>query len=97
MIKVESKLRPSKPEPPPCPDPVPRVTQLLALAIKMEDMLARGEVKSQREMAEIAGVSAARVSQILRLLDLAPQLQERLLLDVTRNQAIDRHPRVMAK
>jgi len=58
---------------------IPRVARLMALAIRLDGMLQRGEVGSQRELAEVARVTPARLTQILNLLHLAPDLQEWLL------------------
>lgn len=59
---------------------VPRIARLLALAIRMNRMLETGEVSSQKELAELARVTPARLTQILNLCHLAPDIQERLLL-----------------
>lgn len=58
---------------------IPRVARLMALAIKLEGMIRDGTVKDQAEIARLGRVSRARVSQILALLNLAPDLQEELL------------------
>jgi hypothetical protein len=58
---------------------IPRVARLMALAIRLDGMLQRGEVRSQRELAEVARVTPARLTQILNLLHLAPDIQEQLL------------------
>lgn len=58
---------------------IPRVARLMALAIRLDEMLQRGEVRSQRELAEVARVTPARLTQILNLLHLAPDIQEALL------------------
>lgn len=58
---------------------IPRVARLMALAIRLDGMLQRGEVGSQRELAEVARVTPARLTQILNLLHLAPDIQEQLL------------------
>ncbi len=58
---------------------IPRIARLMALAIRLDGMLQRGEVRSQRELAEIARVTPARLTQIMNLLHLAPDIQERLL------------------
>jgi len=63
----------------PTQPPIPRIAQLMALAIRFEEMLRDGEVRNQTELAVIAGVSRARVSQIMGLLNLSPRLQESLL------------------
>jgi len=58
---------------------IPRATQLLALAITFEDMIRTGEARSYAEIARRTGVSRARVSQIMRRLDVPTQAQEALL------------------
>jgi hypothetical protein len=57
----------------------PRITCLLALAHKFEALIRSGEVKDYAELARVGRVSRARVSQILKLLTLAPSIQERIL------------------
>lgn len=58
---------------------VPRVARLMALAIKMDRLLAEGAVGTQSELAELGHVTRARVTQIFNLLHLAPDLQEAVL------------------
>lgn len=60
-------------------DRPPRVTCLLALAHRFEALVRSGEVKDYADLARVGHVSRARVSQILKLLMLAPSIQERLL------------------
>ena len=57
----------------------PRVTCLLALAHRFEALVRSGEVKDYADLARAGHVSRARVSQILKLLTLAPSIQEQLL------------------
>jgi hypothetical protein len=57
----------------------PRVTCLLALAHRFEALVRSGEVKDYADLARIGRVSRARVSQILKLLTLAPSIQEHIL------------------
>jgi hypothetical protein len=61
------------------PGRVPRVARLLALALRCEQLLGAGVVASYRELAELGHVSRARVSQVMNLLALAPDLQEQIL------------------
>jgi hypothetical protein len=49
------------------------------LALRFEKLLAAGVVKDFRTLARLGHVSSARVSQILSLLHLAPDIQEALL------------------
>jgi hypothetical protein len=58
---------------------IPKVARLMALAVKVDGMLARGEVKDSAELARLGHVSRARVTQIMNLLNLAPDLQEAIL------------------
>ena len=51
----------------------------MALAIKLEGMVREGKVASYRNLAEAGHVSRARLSQIVRLSELAPDIQEQLL------------------
>ena len=59
---------------------VPRVSRLMALAIKFDHLLKTGAVRDQAELAELGHVTRARVTQIMSLLHLAPDIQEELLL-----------------
>jgi hypothetical protein len=63
------------------PDPprIPRITPLMALAIKFQDMVDRGEVRDYADLARLGFVSRARITQIMNLLNLAPDIQEELL------------------
>jgi DNA invertase Pin-like site-specific DNA recombinase len=58
---------------------VPRVTRLLALALKFEEMIRNGVVDNFTVLAELGQVSRARVSQMMNLLSLAPDIQEEIL------------------
>ena len=70
-----------KPAVPNVPDlaSIPRTTRLMALAIKFQDMVDRGEVRDYADLARLGYVSRARITQIMNLLNLAPQIQEALL------------------
>ena len=58
---------------------IPRISRLMALAIKLERLICEGEVRSSRELAAAGHISRTRVSQILRLTNLAPLIQEEVL------------------
>ncbi len=62
------------------PPSVPRISRLLALALKMEEMIQEGAVKNYSELARRGQVSAARITQVMNLLHLAPDVQEQVLL-----------------
>ena len=61
------------------PGRVPRVSRLMALALRLDELVRSGQVGSYRELALLGQVTRARVSQIVNLLYLAPDLQEALL------------------
>ena len=72
--------RGEEPLAPPSPSGrVPRISRLMALAIKFQGMLDRGEVKDYAELARLGHVTRARVTQIMNLLMLAPDIQEAIL------------------
>jgi hypothetical protein len=56
----------------------PRISRLMALAIHFEGLVSDGAVRNYRE-TEAGQVSRARLSQILQLTHLAPEIQEQLL------------------
>jgi hypothetical protein len=58
---------------------LPRVAKLMALAIRFEGLLRDGVVKDYAELARLGHVTRARMSQIMNLLHLAPDIQEALL------------------
>ena len=61
------------------PGRLPRVTQVLAIAIQFDDMLQRGDAKDYADLARLGGLCRERVSQIMRLNYLAPDIQVELL------------------
>jgi hypothetical protein len=58
---------------------LPRITRLMALAIKLEGLLGECRDLHTGELARLGCVSRTRLTQILNLLHLAPDIQERLL------------------
>ena len=65
--------------PAPAPARLPRVTKLLALAHKFERLIATGAVADYAELARLGHVTRARLTQIMNLLLLAPDIQEQIL------------------
>ena len=79
---------------------IPRIARLMALAVKFQDMVDRGEVRDYADLARLGHVTRARVTQIMNLLHLAPDLQEQLL-SLAHNPAaaqpiVERHIRRVA-
>lgn len=58
---------------------VPRVARLMALAIHFDDLLHEGVVKTYRDIARLLKITPERVTQIMNLLLLAPDIQEVIL------------------
>lgn len=56
-----------------------RVTRLMALAIRFDKLIQSGEVTDYSELARLGQVTRARVTQIMNLLMLAPDIQEWIL------------------
>jgi hypothetical protein len=59
---------------------LPRITRYMALAIYYEDLIRQGHVHDYAEIATLGHVTRARVTQIMNLRLLAPDIQERLLI-----------------
>lgn len=57
----------------------PRVARLMALAIKYDDLLHRGVVADLSELAHLCQITQPRMTQIMNLLHLAPDIQEQIL------------------
>lgn len=87
MIKVKRKIqirrgqgrrtkRPARERP---QGRIPRVSRLMALAIKFDGLISDGVVTDQSELARLAHVTQPRMTQIMNLLNLAPDIQEQLL------------------
>jgi len=73
--QITSSNRPS------CPQPVgrvPRVARMLALAHHFDRLIAQGVVKDYAEIARLTQLSRARVTQIMTLKFLAPDIQEEI-------------------
>jgi hypothetical protein len=61
------------------PGRVPRVARLMALALRLEELVRTGQVASYSELASLGHVTRARICQILNLVHLAPDIQVALL------------------
>jgi hypothetical protein len=58
---------------------LPRITRYMALAIYYEDLIRQGHVHDYAEIATLGHVTRARVTQIMNLRLLAPDIQEELI------------------
>lgn len=61
------------------PGNIPRLSKLIALAIRFEGLVERGELRDYADLARLGYVTRARITQIMNLLNLAPDIQEELL------------------
>ena len=60
-------------------DDPPKISLLMATAIRFEEMIESGLVSGFAELADLTGLSKARISQIMNLRLLAPSIQEEIL------------------
>lgn len=68
------------PKPKPIPvGRVPRIARLMALAIHLQSEIDKGRIADFVEIARLGQVTRARVTQIMNLNMLAPDIQEELL------------------
>ncbi len=93
MITVKRKVRfvrrPDKshaivtaddhPKPPVPAGRVPRVSRLMALAIHFDRLVREGKVADLSDLARLAHVTQPRMTQIMNLNHLAPDIQDELL------------------
>jgi len=61
------------------PGRVPRLARLMALAIHFDGLIRKGAVRDYADLARLGHVTRARVTQIMNLLNLAPDIQETIL------------------
>ena len=67
---------PAETQPPLPVGRVPRVSRLMALALRFQGLLQQGLIANSATLARLGHVSRARVSQILNLVVLAPDNPE---------------------
>jgi len=73
-LKSGPKAAPKEP-----PRRIPRVSRLMALAIHFDGLIRQGIVRDYADLARLGGVSRARITQIMNLLNLPPWKQEEIL------------------
>lgn len=61
------------------PGRIPRISRLMALAIRFDRLIHEGKVTDLSELARLARVTQPRMTQIMNLNHLAPDIQEALL------------------
>jgi len=67
------------PKPPSPTGRTPRVSKLMALAIRFDQLLRDGTIANQSDLARLAHITQPRMTQIMNLLDLATDIQEEIL------------------
>ncbi len=63
---------------------IPRISRYMALAIHFEALIRQGIVTDYADLARLGHVTRARVTQIMNLRLLAPEIQEEILLNTKR-------------
>ena len=58
---------------------IPRIARLMALAIRFEGLVREERIRDYGELARVGSVTRARMTQIMKLLHLAPDIQEQIL------------------
>jgi len=58
---------------------LPRISRLMALAIRFAGLIQNNEVSDYADLARLGYVTRARITQIMSLLNLAPDIQEEIL------------------
>jgi hypothetical protein len=80
---------------------IPRLARLMALAIRLEQLLGEGLVSNQAELARLGHVTRARLTQIISLRQLAPDIQEEILFlpptEQGRESLTERHMRPLTR
>ncbi len=77
--KGRKRIEEARPRPEVPAGRVPRISRLMALAIEMDRLVREGVVRDYAELARLGHVSRARVTQIMNLNLLAPDIQEEIL------------------
>ena len=79
-VRRETNATPeSAQRPPVAAGRAPRVVRLMALALLCDELVRSGAVRDYAELARLGPVSRARITQIMNLLNLAPEIQEEIL------------------
>ncbi len=78
-----------RPKPPRVPK-TPRVVELLRKALEWQGLIESGEAPNQAAISRQEGITRARVTQVMGMLRLAPEIQQHVLLmpDAVRRPAI---------
>jgi hypothetical protein len=78
-------------------DSIPRIARLMALAIRFDGLLRAEKFRDYAEIARLGRVTRARMTQIMKLLDLAPDIQEQILFLPSRKGLNERNLRPIVR
>ena len=78
-------------------DSIPRTARLMALAIRFDGLLRAEKFRDYAELARLGRVTRARMTQIMKLLDLAPDIQEQILFLPSRKGLNERNLRPIVR
>jgi len=77
--RVVNTVPPARKNPKPAREPKPpRVVELLRKAIEWTALIESGKIATQAEIARKEGITRARVTQIMGMLRLTPEIQEQI-------------------
>jgi hypothetical protein len=76
---------------------IPRIARLMALAIRVDGLIREQRIPDYATVARRGHVTRARMTQIMQLLDLAPDLQEQILFLPPGSHLQERHLRPIVR
>jgi len=77
--------------------PIPRIARLMALAIRLDGLIREQTIPDYATLARRGRVTRARMTQIMKLLHLAPDLQEEILFLPPYSRLHERHLRPIVR
>ncbi|MGC1450821.1 MAG: hypothetical protein WA830_12355 [Candidatus Sulfotelmatobacter sp.] len=77
--------------------PIPRVARLMALAMRIDGLVREQTLPDYAAVARRGRVTRARMTQLMKLLHLAPDLQEELLFLPPSSRLTERHLRPIVR
>jgi len=88
QVTLKEGVAPPKPQAKRIPT---RTARLLALAYRIDGLVRDGKMTDYAEVALVAGLTRARISQITDLMFLAPDIQERVLRETKPEKGRERY------
>ena len=79
QLAARRSVKPASRFPQPLEAPIPRISRLMALAILLDEKLRDRADLMYTDLARLGCVAPSRISHIINLLYLAPDIQEQLL------------------